>query len=161
MGEGARWCPGYRAGGGAAGWAAQLPQVTAETGWLPLDGVLQQAAQLAAASPLPSPDVVGGSVVWTDGSCVDPRDPLLARAAWAFVAQDGSVQVGPVRGRQTAQRAEAAAVLAALRATQGDLLVVTDSQQVLCVLAQRAAGQVPPDLNHDLWGPCWAAAVGR
>ena len=55
--------------------------------------------------------------VWRDGSCVHPRDPLLARAAWGLrveaVAGGQAVGLaGPVDGLQTAQRAEVTAALA-------------------------------------------------
>eukprot|EP00974_Lingulodinium_polyedra_P120643 11175887-Lingulodinium_polyedra.AAC.1 len=67
--------------------------------------------------------------VYTDGACVDPLDPLPARAAWAIVVPGvgGGTWAGPVDGPQTAQRGELYAALAALTAVTGLIHFLTDN----------------------------------
>eukprot|EP00974_Lingulodinium_polyedra_P130108 11212567-Lingulodinium_polyedra.AAC.1 len=47
-------------------------------------------------------------VVYSDGACVGPQDPLLARSTWAvhIPGAGGGMWAGPVQGPQTAQRGE-------------------------------------------------------
>ena len=56
-------------------------------------------------------------LVFTDGSCLDARDPELAVASWAvaWLSTRGWLSAsGPVPGRQTASRAEGEALYQAL-----------------------------------------------
>ena len=95
--------------------------------------------------------------VWSDGSCVHPLDPILARAAWGLRV-DGARGApaadlaGPVDGVQTAQRAEVTAALAAVRAVSQPIELVTDSRYVVRSLASIAAGTCPAEWRHaDIW----------
>ena len=95
--------------------------------------------------------------VWSDGSCVHPQDPLLARAAWGLridaAAEAPAVDLaGPVDGVQTAQRAEVTAALAAVRAVSQPVELVTDSRYVVRGVAALAAGASPSEWRHaDVW----------
>jgi ribonuclease HI len=95
--------------------------------------------------------------VWSDGSCIHPLDPLLARAAWGLriAGKDDAIAVdlaGPVNGVQTAQRAEVTAALAAVRAVSQPIELVTDSRYVVRSLASIAAGACPAEWLHaDVW----------
>ena len=96
--------------------------------------------------------------VWSDGSCVHPLDPLLARAAWGIRVQgadeaaDPTDFAGPVAGTQTAQRAEVAAAVAAARAVSQRIELVSDSKWVVQSIAALAAGANPAEWRHaDLW----------
>eukprot|EP00974_Lingulodinium_polyedra_P007078 671158-Lingulodinium_polyedra.AAC.1 len=92
---------------------------------------MAQVAQ-GASPDLPEHGAVAGGgrrEVYTDGACVDPLDPLLARAAWAIVVpgEGGGTWAGPVDGPQTAQRGELYAAVAAMTAVSGQLHLLTDS----------------------------------
>ncbi len=94
----------------------------------------------------------GGAIFWTDGSCQEQADPLLARAAWAVATEEGQVIAGPVGGSQTAQRAEVAALVAAwLMSAQGLVEVVTDSRYVTDYGHQLALSAEHPGPHGDLW----------
>ena len=130
------------------------------TGLMARDTDLHNLAVEAAKVPLPAWPVLmpaDAIDVCTDGSCLHPRDPLLARAGWGFVQLDSDGGVvhsiaGPIGGRQTAQRAEAAAVLHALVHYCQPLRVVTDSKYVTTQLASLAAGEDPLQWEHaDIW----------
>eukprot|EP00974_Lingulodinium_polyedra_P115553 11155770-Lingulodinium_polyedra.AAC.1 len=61
--------------------------------------------ELPAPGQLPPPPPGRRWEVYTDGACIEPRDPRLARAAWAVVVPGaGRTWAGPVQGQQTAQR---------------------------------------------------------
>ena len=92
--------------------------------------------------------------VWSDGACLHPADPLLARAAWGLRCSDRGEPnlVGPVEGPQTAQRAEVTAAAAAARVTGAPVDLVTDSQYVANGCAKIAAGAEVHEWEHaDLW----------
>jgi ribonuclease HI len=94
------------------------------------------------------------ATVWTDGACLHPADPLLARAAWGLRAA-GLEQcnwAGPVNGAQTAQRAEVTAALAASRLLGGPVDLVSDSRFVVDSCAKIAAGGCARGWAHaDIW----------
>ena len=149
--------------GGSAALRARLSDGVAHTGLLPLPADL--AALLKAAEEedpgFPDRDAAlpagGRWLVYTDGACADPTDPLLARAAWGLhlPAQRGLAArgaAGPVQGRQTAQRGELSAVVAACRLLAGAADVVSDSRYVVDGVAGLAAGADPREWRHaDLW----------
>jgi ribonuclease HI len=126
--------------------------------------VLAEAAERADPQlPDVQPVAEGASsrTIWSDGSCVHPLDPLLARAAWGLriaASTDGGSAgehdlAGPVGGAQTAQRAEVTASLAAVRAVREPVDLVTDSKYVVRSVARLAAGESPSEWRHaDLWG---------
>ena len=143
-----------------------LDDGVARTGVVPRDARLGELADAAATqdpqlpSALPLADDAGGMVprtVWTDGSCLNPRDPLLARAGWGLrvAAAEGGEPVdcsGPVGGTQTAQRAEVVAALAASRVWAGPIDLATDSQYVVQSCARLRAGESAALWAHgDLW----------
>jgi ribonuclease HI len=141
----------------------------ARTGVLASQPALMALAQTARVEPMQFPvvglqsaDAVEGSSgsrrkVWSDGSCLHPLDPLLARAAWGIRVQGvggGEPRdfAGPVGGDQTAQRAEVAAALAAARAVDQPIELVSDSRWVVRSIAALAAGACPAEWRHaDLW----------
>lgn len=163
-----RWADTRRAaleGGDPAALRRRLPQGLACTGTVALDvrlGALAAEARCTTALPPlpPAVEQAPGTVrrrVWTDGACVHPRDPLLARAGWGLVLE-GSEQSpeaergGPVDGAQTAQRAELTAVVAAVGLAGGALEVVTDSRFVASGVAALRGGALLVDWAHaDLW----------
>ena len=137
---------------------AKLPRGTLLTGALPLHDGLSARADAAALDDFCFPQAVSlhssRTTVWTDGACLHPADPLLARAAWGLRADavDAVNFAGPVGGCQTAQRAEVAAVVAASLLITGDLEIVTDSKYVVTCCARLLAGDSPSDWEHaDLW----------
>ena len=94
--------------------------------------------------------------VYSDGACLYPDDPFLARAAWglSFVLADGAELsvAGPVGGSQTAQRAEVTAALAAVCAIGTVIDLVSDSRYVVNGVAAIAAGVEADEWRHaDLW----------
>ena len=143
---------------------ACLPAETARTAVLPLDTRLQALAHDAQrAHQLPqlpdpaAPELPQGRVrAWTDGSCLRPADPLLARAGWGLRLEGlpgGRLEIhGPVDGRQTAQRAELWAAVHACSQARAPLDVVTDSRFVARGVAALRGGANPVDWQHaDLW----------
>ena len=83
----------------------RLPTGVARTGTLPQDVHLAALAAAArcAAAPQPPPLPDGGPALpwrraWTDGACLFPTDPLVARAGWGLLLE------GPraPQGRSTA-----------------------------------------------------------
>ena len=128
------------------------------TGILPARADLQGLALQAAAEDPQLPQVCEGlrGTVFSDGACVHPTDPLLARAAWGLqvsIADGGQLTLGgPVGGQQTAQRAELTAALAAVCAVPGDIDLVSDSRFVVSGVAAIAAGAQVEEWRHsDLW----------
>ena len=103
--------------------------------------------------------------VWSDGACLHPTDPLLARAGWglSFGPAGGAVGAtgaslaaagasGPVDGDQTAQRAEVTAAVAAVHALAESVDLVSDSTFVVDGCAALAAGGDSISWAHaDLW----------
>jgi ribonuclease HI len=145
---------------------AAIDDGVARTGVMAAQPELIALAEAAFAEPihLPAEGELAGQAggvlrrkVWSDGSCVHPLDPLLARAAWGIRVQglggSGPVNLaGPVDRAQTAQRAEVAAALAAARAINQTIELVSDSQWVVRSIAGLAAGASPTEWKHaDLW----------
>jgi ribonuclease HI len=145
---------------------ATIDAGVATTGVLAAQPELIVLAEAASAEPMDLP--AEGEVpwqhcealrrkVWSDGSCLNPLDPLLARAAWGIRVQGIGEAVpvdlaGPVNGAQTAQRAEVAAALAAARAVNAPIELVSDSRWVVRSIAGLAAGASPAEWRHaDLW----------
>jgi ribonuclease HI len=102
--------------------------------------------------------------VFTDGSCLG--NP--GRGGWAWIVQGGRFANGAEQNT-TNQRMEVQAVLEALRALEGPVLITSDSAYVVNCFQQKwwvgwqrrnwrnAAGQ--PVANIDLWEPLLALAL--
>ena len=138
-----------------------LPAATLLTGVLPVQEDLSRQAEAAALQPFAFPDRAqsisreGRTTVWTDGGCLYPKDPLMARAAWGLRVDsvENCNWGGPVQGRQTAQRGEVAAAVAASLLIERDLEVVTDSMFLVKACARIKAGEAFDEWAHaDLWG---------
>ena len=138
----------------------QLHPGVARTGTLPLSARLAALADAAAGDDpqLPPPAEVDMQApkctIWTDGGCLHPTDPLLARAAWGLRCADleNCNWGGPVGGKQTAQRAEVTALVAATRLIGAPIDLVSDSEYVVNTSAKIAAGADVSELEHaDLW----------
>ena len=138
----------------------ELPPGVAHTGVLAMPAQLSALADAAAAEDPQFPPqalVQPGlprSTVWSDGGCLHPTDPLLARAAWGLrcEALEQCNWGGPVQGKQTAQRAEVSAAVAALRAVGGPIDLASDSQYVVKACARITAGADVSEWEHaDLW----------
>lgn len=103
-------------------------------------------------------------VVFTDGSCLG--NP--GRGGWAWAVADGPFASG-AESTSTNQRMEVRAVLEALRALDGDLVVASDSAYVVNCFKQRwwvgwqrrnwRNSQGAPVANQDLWEPLLALAL--
>ena len=85
------------------------------------------------------------SIAWTDGSC----DPNPGFGGWGYRIERGETSVEGLGGEQntTNNRMELRAILEALRASDGPIVVRTDSQ--LCVLC--AVGRWKRKNNIDQW----------
>jgi ribonuclease HI len=104
------------------------------------------------------PEPVAALSVWTDGACSGNPGP----GGWAWATQDGRQDSGG-SPRTTNQRMEIQAVLEAVRALDGQLLVVSDSTYVVNCFRDRwwrgwlARGWLTsakkPVANRDLWEP--------
>ena len=149
---------------------ARLEAGVAKTGVLAAQPELVAMAEAARSEPMHFPLVAEGEwstlppragpsgriarrKIWSDGSCVHPLDPLMARAAWGLHV-DGVTGglAGPVNGAQTAQRAEVAAAVAAVRAVEQPIELISDSQWVVRSIASIATGASPTEWKHsDLW----------
>jgi ribonuclease HI len=152
---------------------ASLEAGVATTGVMAAQPELIVLAEAASSESMHFPVVAGELApgdgqaarrkVWSDGSCVHPLDPLLARAAWGLHIQGNGVMqssdlAGPVGGAQTAQRAEVAAALAAIRAVNERVELISDSRWVVRGIATIAAGASPCEWKHaDLWAQLEAA----
>jgi ribonuclease HI len=109
-----------------------------------------------------SPDPV--TVVYTDGSCLG--NP--GRGGWAWVVDGGPSDSGG-ESHTTNQRMEVTAVLRALQALPGPLLVMSDSTYVVNCFRQRwwvgwerrgwRNAQGKPVANQDLWKDLLALAL--
>ncbi|CAK0895360.1 unnamed protein product [Prorocentrum cordatum] len=117
----------------------------------------QQALQLP---PLPDPATPGlpqGRVrAWTDGSCLHPADPLLARAGWGARLEGLPVgrldSHGPVDGRRAAQRAELWAATHACSLAEAPMHVATDSRFVARRVVALRGGANPMNRQRaELW----------
>jgi ribonuclease HI len=117
---------------------------------------------MSADPQLPAPVPVAPAalrrVVWSDGSCVHPLDPLMARSAWGLRVDANGDEgrafdlAGPVDGPQTAQRAEVTAALAAVQSVAEPVELVSDSRWVVNSVAALIAGACPAEWRHaDLW----------
>jgi ribonuclease HI len=103
-------------------------------------------------------------VVFTDGSCLG--NP--GRGGWAWAIEDGPFASG-AEVKSTNQRMEVRAVLEALRALDGPLIVASDSAYVVNCFKQRwwlgwerrnwRNSQGAPVANQDLWEPLIAMAL--
>ena len=144
---------------------ARLPAGVANSGVLPQD-VRLAALAAAASAPLPTPALpapalppgaqAGRCRAWTDGACVHPADPLLARAGWGLRLERPGAPLaehrGPVDGAQTAQRAELTAALSAVSLAGSPVEIITDSQYVRNGMVALRGGASPRDWTHaDLW----------
>jgi ribonuclease HI len=110
------------------------------------------------------PGTTQESVVYTDGSCLGNPGP----GGWAWAVPEGPYASG-AEALTTNQRMEVTAVLRALAALEGPLLVMSDSTYVVNCFRDRwwegwqrrgwrnAAGK--PVANRDLWEPLIAMAL--
>jgi ribonuclease HI len=121
-------------------------------------------------APAPEPDTLfavdddSSLVVFTDGSCLG--NP--GRGGWAWAVEDGPFASGAELST-TNQRMEVQAVLEALRALEGPLVVASDSAYVVNCFKQRwwvgwqrrnwRNSQGAPVANQDLWEPLLALAL--
>ena len=80
----------------------------------------------ASVGGAPSGEPVAATTVYTDGACSGNPGP----GGWAWVVPDGAFAAGFVAGT-TNQRMEVTAVLEALRALDGPVLIVSDSTYVV------------------------------
>jgi len=106
----------------------------------------------------------GETIVYTDGSCLGNPGP----GGWAWAVPGGPYQSG-AEPRTTNQRMEITAVLKALSALEGPLLVVSDSSYVVNCFRDRwyegwrrrgwrnSSGH--PVANRDLWEPLLELAL--
>jgi len=106
------------------------------------------------------------TIVYTDGSCLGNPGP----GGWAWAVPDGAYAAG-ADPRTTNQRMEVTAVLRALEALEGPVLVMSDSTYVVNCFRDRwwegwrrrgwrnSAGK--PVANRDLWEPLLAEAVDK
>ncbi|MHB8681142.1 MAG: ribonuclease H family protein [Acidimicrobiales bacterium] len=106
----------------------------------------------------------GETVVFTDGACLGNPGP----GGWAWAIPDGPYASGAERST-TNQRMEITAVVKALEATSGPVLVMSDSTYVVNCFRDRwwdswlrrgwrnAAGK--PVANRDLWEQLFALAL--
>lgn len=146
----------------SAGMPVGVPPGLAATGVLPMDAALREAWRLLMEVAHAPAARVGGSHTYTDGSVVDGRDPLLARASWAAVLVDEAGVVtmqgrGSVEGPQTALRVELAAALWVAEGSAGQVPVGTDCDYVHAgAAALRNPAGVDAELclhrgGSDLW----------
>jgi ribonuclease HI len=108
--------------------------------------------------------VEGETVVYTDGSCIGNPGP----GGWAWVVAEGPYGSG-AEAHSTNQRMEITAVVKALEALEGPVLVMSDSTYVVNCFRDRwwegwkrrgwknTAGK--PVANRDLWEPLLALAL--
>ena len=95
--------------------------------------------------------------IWVDGSATDPADPALRRAAWAGVWQEGAhwrTAAGHTAGRQTAGRAEVAALIWATGNLGPRGTVVTDCEYALkgaSAIQAGAGAEYLTGMDGDLW----------
>jgi ribonuclease HI len=111
-----------------------------------------------AARQSPEPVAPGATEVWTDGACSGNPGP----GGWAWATQEGRQGSGGAAAT-TNQRMEVQAVLEAVRALDGPLVVVSDSTYVVNCFRDGwwegwlARGWVnsarKPVANRDLWEP--------
>lgn len=118
---------------------------------------------MAATTTRPDPRP-GETVTYTDGSCLGNPGP----GGWAWAVVDGPFASG-AEASSTNQRMEITAVLRALEAVAGPVLIVSDSTYVVNCFRDRwwegwrrrgwrnASGQ--PVANRDLWEPLLVAAL--
>lgn len=125
--------------------------------------LFSESAQ-AVVAPSGQGPASGELTVYTDGACRGNPGP----GGWAWAVVDGPFASG-AEPRTTNQRMEVTAVLQALRALPGPVLVVSDSSYVVNCFRDRwwqqwqrrgwrnASGQ--PVANRDLWEPLLALAL--
>lgn len=107
---------------------------------------------------MPSSPLEPATVAYTDGACLGNPGP----GGWAWAVPDGAYASG-FDARTTNQRMEVTAVLEALRALPGPLLIVSDSTYVVnCFRDKWWEGWLrrgwlnsarKPVANRDLWEP--------
>jgi ribonuclease HI len=105
-----------------------------------------------------------GLVVFTDGSCLG--NP--GRGGWAWAIENGAFASG-AESTTTNQRMEVHAVIEAIRALEGPLVIASDSAYVVNCFKQRwwvgwqrrnwRNSQGAPVANQDLWEPLLALAL--
>ena len=113
---------------------------------------------LTSEAQPPIPEPVAALSVWTDGACSGNPGP----GGWAWATRDGRQDSGG-SPRTTNQRMEIQAVLEAVRALDGPLLLVSDSTYVVnCFRDGWWQGWLTrgwltsakkPVANRDLWEP--------
>jgi ribonuclease HI len=121
---------------------------------------------LTSETQLPISKPVAALSVWTDGACSGNPGP----GGWAWATRDGRQDWGG-SPRTTNQRMEIQAVLEAVRALDGPLLVMSDSTYVVNCFRARwwqlwlARGWLTsakkPVANRDLWEPLVAEVRSR
>lgn len=130
--------------------------------WVHVACATSEGGERAPASrpeqPEPSPGVPGALEVWTDGACSGNPGP----GGWAWATADGRQGSGGAAAT-TNQRMEVQAVLEAVRALDGPLLIVSDSSYVVNCFRDGwwrgwlSRGWVnsakKPVANRDLWEP--------
>lgn len=142
----------------------RLPPGVARTGLLPQEARLAALAAAARCAEAPQPPPAAPPPeglprrrAWTDGACLHPTDPLVARAGWGLLLEGasgaaGREHSGAVSGLQTAQRAELTAAVEAARLAGGAVEIVTDSRYVANGVAALRGGANLADWAHaDLW----------
>ena len=134
-----------------------LPVGTLTTGVMPTDVHLEKL-KTEAEVDLPGPELEEvAETVYTDGSAIDPSDPLLRRAAWAVTwpTPTGWKTVsGPCPGAQKVGRAELRAALWAAEAAKGHVLIISDCKYVVDGVNTMRVGVADHLLNgpdSDLW----------
>eukprot|EP00435_Cladocopium_sp_Y103_P014980 s1304_g3.t1 len=150
-----------------------MPPATYLQGWIPeptalsayrhmLDGLLAYHDMMVAPLPAKATEPVH---MFTDGTCLRPKDKFARLCAWGVVAADPTdmwsfqaIAAGPLRGRhQTVLRAEMVAAIAAVTAavqSQSQFCLWSDNRRVVQLMQQML---MEPDrqwsmkvCNHDL-----------
>lgn len=119
---------------------------------------------VTARRPGAAPVQPGETVVFTDGACLGNPGP----GGWAWAVPDGPFASG-AEAASTNQRMEVTAVIRALQALSGPILVVSDSTYVVNCFRDKwwegwlrrgwrnSAGK--PVANRDLWEPLLELAL--
>ncbi len=142
--------PGDEIAKAAGGWA--------HTACAPDATDAPETERAASKRPREMPAVEGALAVWTDGACSGNPGP----GGWAWATRDGRRDSGGAEVT-TNQRMEIQAALAAVRALQGPVTVVSDSTYVVnCFRDGWWRGWLErgwttsarkPVANRDLWEP--------
>lgn len=155
---------GARSGrrGGRCGSAFGRPPRAWRRRVLPTDPALWVARQALWEAVQPPAAGIAATAAYTDGSVVDGRDPLLARAVCAAVLVDvaGAVVASAaagVAGRQTAPRAELSVAVWVAEGSAGPVPLVTDCEYVLAGAGAmvRPASAEAAGYLHGAHGDLW------